>query len=171
MQVIHIEVISLGNFLINYIDDGCDSWHFYSGTFTWPKNVTAFMRTVGYYNSHSYEYNFDRVKSMLDNNSPLLIYSIPHWCVTKSHCWNIDGYKIKERIKTIKYTDSFSEQKETMKMVHCDFGWTGKNNGYYASGVFRLNDKNFESDGYNDGNKHTHYNNLLKIITYTKPVN
>lgn len=153
--------------LLRVVSMGCDCWYFYAGTFTWPKDATAYMRTIGYYNAHSYKYNFERVTEMIDNNSPLIIYSIPGWNIFKSHSWNIDGYKIKQREVTV-YKEMHIE---TMNMVHCSFGWQyGHCNGYYASGVFKLNDKNVEFDSSSDKGRKTHYNNLLKIITYTKPV-
>lgn len=105
-------------------------------------------------------------------------YAIPYiLCralnVIKSHSWNIDGYKIKERtVKTDVYSGMWLKEtktrKETCKMVHCDFGWQGRCNGYYVSGVFKLNDPNIEHDsGDYDGSNH--YNKFLNIITYDKP--
>lgn len=54
-------------------------------------------------------------------------------------------------------------------MVHCDFGWKGICNGYYVSGVFKLNDPNIEHDPDCSYGGNTNYNNLLKIIMYDKP--
>ena len=160
--------------LLKAISTGCDSWYFYSGTFTFPHNATSFMRRIGYLDSHSYKYTFDRVTEMLSESSPVIIYSIPGYNVFKSHCWNIDGYKIKER-KTIynKYIGSNVIATDTtntvVNMVHCDFGWSSKNNGYYVSGVFKLNDPNSEKDDPDNNGGSTNYNHLLKVITYTKP--
>jgi Peptidase C10 family. len=160
--------------LLKGISSGCGSWYFYNGTFTFPSNVTSYMRFIGLNNAHSYNYSFDRVTEMIDKGSPLIIYSVPGINVFKSHSWNIDGYKIKERTITTKTYKGYTLQNtttktETCKMVHCDFGWGGKSNGYYVSGVFKLNDSNIEHDlGANQGGD-TNYNNLLKIITYEKP--
>ena len=143
------------------------------GTFTFPHNATSFMRRIGYLDSHSYKYTFDRVTEMLLESSPVIIYSIPGYNVFKSHCWNIDGYKIKER-KMIynKYNGSNVIATDTtntvVNMVHCDFGWSSKNNGYYVSGVFKLNDPNSEKDDPDNNGGSTNYNHLLKVITYTK---
>lgn len=108
---------------------------------------------------------------MLDNGKPLIIYSVPGIKVFKSHSWNIDGYKVKERTKTIntyKGTTiiNTTSKTETTKMVHCDFGWKGKCNGYYTSGVFKLNDSNIEHDPGTKYEGSTNYNNHLKVITY-----
>lgn len=160
--------------LLRGISNGCDSWYFYSGTFTFPHKATSFMRHIGLSNAHSHGYSFSRVTDMIDEGKPLLIYSIPGINVTKSHCWNIDGYKIKERtVYTKKYRGktliSSSTKTETCNMVHCDFGWKGHCNGYYVSGIFKLNDSNREKDNQFDSGKKVHYNHLLKVITYNKP--
>lgn len=157
--------------LLKDISSSCNSWYFYEGTFTFPNKATSYMRQLGFNNAHSHSYSFERVTNMLDNGKPLIIYSVPGINVFKSHSWNIDGYKIKERTVTTKiYSGSTlikSEEKtETTNMVHCDFGWSGNCNGYYVSGVFKLNDSQIEHDpGTNYGGK-TNYNNLLKVITY-----
>ena len=159
--------------LLKGIGLDCHSLYFYFGTFTFPKKVVNFMKGIGFKNVHRRSYSFDRVKEMLDKDCPLIIYSIPGINLVKSHSWNIDGYKIKERtVKTDVYSGMWLKEtktrKETCKMVHCDFGWQGKCNGYYVSGVFKLNDPNIEHDsGWYGGS--THYNNLLKVITYDRP--
>lgn len=86
-------------------------------------------------------------------------------------CWNIDGYKIKERnIIKDTYIGSKLQKSDTIheryQMVHCDFGWGGSCNGYYVSGVFKLNDANIDHDYDNDSGKKTNYNHFVSIITY-----
>ena len=56
---------------------------------------------------------------------------------------------------------------ETREMVHCDFGWEGKCNGYYVSGIFKLNSSENDYDP-GSGTKNTRYNNFIKIITYNR---
>ena len=160
--------------LLKGISSGCDSWYFYEGTFTFPSEATSYMRFIGFNNAHSYKYSFDRVVRMIDKGCPLIIYSVPGINVLNSHSWNIDGYKVKERtITTYTYVGNKLEdtntKTETCKMVHCDFGWKGTCNGYYVSGVFKLNDPNIEHDPDCKYGGNTNYNNLLKIIMYDKP--
>lgn len=160
--------------LLRGIGDGCDSWYLWGGTFTFPKKARAFMRAEGYKNVEIYKYNFDRVKNMLDNACPVIIYSVPNINIPKSHCWNIDGYKIKERTITTKtYKNgtlcNTKVEIEKSKMVHCDFGWYSKCNGYYVSGVFKLGDSSVEKDYGTVHDKDTNYNNYLHIMTYDKP--
>lgn len=161
--------------LLRGISSGCGSLYFYEGTFTFPKNATSYMRSIGFNNAHSYSYSFDRVKGMIDKGCPLVIYSVPGINIFKSHSWNIDGYKIKERtVTTNTYKGNTLQdtttKTETCKMVHCDFGWRNRKcNGYYVSGVFKLNDSNIEHDPGSSYGGDTNYNNLLKVITYDKP--
>ena len=44
-------------------------------------------------------------------------------------------------------------------MVHCDFGWGGKCNGFYVNGVFAP----FDSI---TGERKEQYNRHLRIVTY-----
>lgn len=108
---------------------------------------------------------------MLDNGKPVIIYSIPGIKIHKSHAWNIDGYKYQHRMITVKayvrgeLVETYTVPDVTPRMVHCDFGWGGTDNGYYVSGVFKLNDPQAEKDGYSSNNN-TNYNNYLKVVLY-----
>lgn len=133
--------------LLKGISDGCGSWYFYEGTFTFPSLASSYLRSLGLNNAYSYSYSFETITEMIDDGCPLIIYAIPGINITQSHSWNIDGYEILER------TDTSTPQ--ISNMVHCDFGWRGNGNGYYVSGVFKVNG--------------THYNNYLHLIAYDKP--
>ena len=57
-------------------------------------------------------------------------------------------------------------------MVHCDFGWYGKSNGYYVTGVFDIQDKNVElDDGVERRDEERNYKTGVHIITYSSPNN
>lgn len=160
--------------LLKSISDKAGCLCFYTGTFTFPGNATATMRRFGLANAKSIYYRFNRVVEMIDEGKPVIIYGMPGINITKSHCWNIDGYKVKERKVTTReyYQDilrSTYTQTETFNMVHCDFGWEGDCNGYYVDGVFKLNDANSEKDKNERSTNKTHYNRLIRIVSYTKP--
>lgn len=130
------------------------------------------MRSIGLSNAHNKGYDFDIVVNMIDNGKPIIISSVPGINITNSHSWNIDGYKIKER--TVTYfkpgtRDIDYQELDSCKMVHCDFGWRGTCNGYYISGVFKLDDPNSEKDNKNDPKNKTNFNHIIRIITYDKP--
>lgn len=159
--------------LLRTISLGCDCLYFYNGTWTYPSKASSFMKDLGFSNVKRYNYNFDRVTSMLDANKPLIIYAIPGINIFSSHAWNIDGYRIKERTITTETHKNAelinsSTKTESINMVHCDFGWSGMCNGYYVSGVFKLNDPNSEKDDPNDTGENKKYNHHVRIITYDK---
>lgn len=160
--------------LLKFVSDGCGSLYFYAGTFTFPSNATSFMRDMGFNCAHNHGYDFNRIEQMLDNGKPVIISSIPGINLTKSHAWNIDGYKVKERSYTVRTfkgqtLDSSRNITERSELVHCDFGWEGKCNGYYASGVFKLNAPVEKDLTYGSGDNKTNYNHCIKIIDYEKP--
>lgn len=173
--IIPRDTISISHLLYK-ISEGCGSWYFQQGTFTLPSKATSYMRAIGLKNSHSYIYKFNKVVDMIDNGCPLIIYSIPNVRIDLSHSWNIDGYKIKERTITKSIYEgntllSSTTEIEICNMVHCDFGWTGRSNGYYVSGIFKVNDYSAELDNpYYKIDKNTHYNNYIRIVTYDKPI-
>lgn len=161
-------------YLLRAIVDGCDCWCFYEGTFTFPSKAERYLRLCGYQNARSYDYKFDRVTKMLDSGKPVIIYGLPGINIFKAHCWNIDGYKIKE--KTTSYNTyregeliDVKEVKDTVNMVHCDFGWKNAHcKGYYVSGLFKLNSNEAEYDNPRDSKEKRNYNNHVKIVTYDK---
>ena len=162
--------------LLYGISEGCDSWYFYNGTFTRPKRAVRYMKKLGLENVKKERYDFGLVKSMIDRKYPVIIYACPRINVFKSHCWNIDGYEIKQRTVTTRVYSSTnvllseSAEKETRNMVHCDFGWGGDYNGYYVSGVFKLNDSEARYDDSSfSPQESTRYNNFKHIVTYEIP--
>lgn len=158
--------------LLLSLSDGFGCWYFYNGTFTFPGRAVDYMCHLGYRDADSHAYEFERVSGMLDLDKPVIIYGMPNINITQSHCWNIDGYKVSERSYTVR---SFAGNdllrmdnvKERTELVHCDFGWEGRSNGYYASGVFNLK-KPVELDGAKSSST-TNYNSHLRIIDYIRP--
>lgn len=153
------------------IAHGCQSWYFYKGTFTFPCNAVSYMKEIGFQNAKEYGYDYNRVTAMIDKGCPVIISSIPGINIFSSHAWNIDGYKVKSRTKiTNKYYNGklikTTEEQDTCKMVHCEFGWSGRNNnGYYVDGIFKLNSEDNEYDTINHSETYN-YNHRVKIITY-----
>ena len=160
--------------LLKWISNSCLSLHFYEGTFTFPKCTKWFLQSIDFEDVELIDYDFNTVKDMIDNDKPLIISSVPGIDITSSHAWNIDGYKTKIRTKTIeKYLGreliSITTETESIKMVHCDLGWSGSNNGYYTSGVFRSDRSEIEHDSYYNNPYVFNYTTLTRIITYQLP--
>ncbi len=160
--------------LLRSISDKCKSWLFYQGSFTWPGNAEKYMSRQGFLNVHRRNYNFERASDMIENSKPLIIYSFPGINIFKAHCWILDGYKIKSRIKTTKtYLNNqvikTEQETEFHNMVHCDFGWKGQANGYFVSGIFDLRSKDNEFDPGAETTDGTNYNHHLRVIMYDVP--
>ena len=158
--------------LIRLIVDGCDSWCFYKGTFTFPNKALSYIKRQGYTDAKDVSYDFNRVKLMISKKKPVIIYALPGINITKSHAWNIDGYKIQERTDTIK---TYNDRKEVIKtetktvkaeMVHCDFGCQGRATGYYASSIFKSKGELTEIDNPSLGVPEINFNNYKRVITY-----
>lgn len=167
--------------LLRFIGVGCNSMYFSEGTFTFPGPARNFMEDCFYSNVSLDDYSTSSVISMLEDDCPLFICSLPHngfldYDFAKSHAWNIDGYKTTQKI-TLYYVfiNGIFDHTELVygpysTKVHCDFGWRGLYNGYYVSGIFQLNGTGVEYD--NPSSLHTdttNYNFYLKIITYDNP--
>ena len=158
--------------LLKGIADWCGCWYFYAGTFTIPSHASSFLKDIGFTNVKRYDYKYDRVTSMIDKGCPVIIYAMPGIKITSSHAWIIDGYKIKTRDNVITRFQngkvvSTKTESETSKMVHCDFGWGGKCNGYYVDGIFN-SENEFDN---NNHNRNTNYNHHKRIIVYDNPNN
>lgn len=161
--------------LLRGIEVSCDSWYFYQGTFTFPYKVVNYMSNIGFKNVDEVKYNTSKVTSMLDSGCPVIISAIPDKVkVTKAHAWTIDAYK-KTRIQTdTKYYRGGVYRKtettyETSTMVHCNFGWGGKNDGYFVSGIFDLDSRDVNLDKPSLGTSDEYYNGRIRIIVYGKP--
>lgn len=153
--------------LLYAISQSCKCWYFYGGTFTFPGRAGGELRTHGIVEARCNKYTDERVRTMLEKGYPFIIYGCHNLDVTKSHSWNIDGYKIKVR-EVIKYVNGnqYGEPYYESKMwVHCDMGWGGSNNGYYVSGIFNSKDSEVEFDG-SKLSKKKNYNKFLYVITY-----
>ncbi len=164
--------------LLRSVGQNCHSAYFYDGTFTFPTLAKSYMKDLYFANVNYGDYDTDLVVSMLDNNKPVFICSIPKLSfngLQNSHGWNIDGYKTEtiEREKKY-YVNGILKRTEYVELdpiihVHCDFGWGGSCNGYYTSGVFDLNGDDVDFDINGDAGSDVNYEWYLKIITYDQP--
>lgn len=67
------------------------------------------------------------------------------------HCWILDGYQIRRRTTT---TRTIVRQNDTY--IHANFGWSGREDGYY---MVDRNTTNLDFETSNNG----HYNQDLKL--------
>lgn len=150
--------------LLRYIGQLCGSIYFPLGTFTFPYMARNFLSSIGYINATVNEYNTEHVIENLNDGEPVIVFSVPRDAnndidLLSSHAWNIDGYSKYQKYEKrhIYQNGSYVRTEEEaldeyFYMVHCDYGWGGSCNGDFVSGVFKV-------DNYN-------YNWYLKTLTY-----
>lgn len=99
---------------VMYDEDG-------SGT-TMAKAKTAMEEYYAYEDVTKYNlYRENIILDMISEHKPVLIGASNQWIGGSGHAWVIDGYM---------YSPTAGH------LLHCNMGWGGPGNGYYASGVF-----------------------------------
>ena len=121
-------------------------------------NVARTFRNFDYISGGSIEsYNFDEIYNVIVSR-PIYIAGWARQKVTKNiilgitinkttyyqegHAWVIDQVLTRGRYKYT-YIDDIKQPgaiKEYEKLVHCNFGWRGSNNGFYYSKKFNTNE-------------------------------
>lgn len=117
------------------------------GTCTMPNKISKALCEYGYSEVLMYKKNyfseemFKATSAMLSNNKPVIISGVRR--VWNGHTWIIDGadYIEDKTTGTVSY------------MYHCDWGWDGSHNGYFATDCF---------DPFGNGRYSWHF----RLITY-----
>lgn len=128
--------------------------------FAWPANAANCLEELGYKNVTLKNcYDEDEVLAMLDNGCPVFMSAkrLP-W---SGHAWVIDGYMIRE------YSNEAGKVTKKQPLIHCNWGWGGKSNGYVASGMFDSN-RLYVSDGFESAQQHMYWYGV-RVITYDNP--
>lgn len=129
--------------------------------FALPTSARNCLEALGYKNVRlEWNYNEGDVISALKNDCPVFMSAIAG--LVKGHAWVIDGY-IKRN-----YVSSTGSVSKSQYLVHCNWGWKGQNNGYFASGVFKTKDAVI-SDNWNSNDMDRNYWYAFNTITYDKP--
>jgi hypothetical protein len=108
-------------------------------TFALPKHAAECLSLFGFYNAHRhYGYEDNQIKNMLNASKPVFVAAISG--IFNGHAWVVDGYIDRSRIKKTIQTatgNEISSETENQLLVHCNWGWEGKGNGYYVSKIFK----------------------------------
>ena len=142
------------------------------GTLVWPKNIAPYLKELGYKNVDIYRHpskcNNEIVYASLDKGYPVLITATTD--NFHGHTWVIDGYMKQFRSGSsigVKTGRNYGTKYEYRDLMHCNWGKSGENNGYYYAGIFEsyepavIPTTKGESDGY--------YKSFYRIITYEIP--
>ncbi|MGM9787711.1 MAG: C10 family peptidase [Candidatus Cryptobacteroides sp.] len=128
--------------------------------FALPTGARNCLEVLGYQNVNlQWGYDENIVIDALNNDCPVFISAIAG--LVSGHAWVIDGYI------TRKYISESGEIKKQQHLMHCNWGWTGHNNGYFASGVFETGNP-IISDG-RGNTMDEKYWYAFNTITYDKP--
>lgn len=101
----------------------CDTFYTSGWSFTFPEDAKDFMQNIGYTNATKHVgYDENDIVPMILAGKPVFIAAISG--VVDGHAWVIDGI-MRQR-----------KGSETRELLHCNWGWYGSHNGFYASGVF-----------------------------------
>lgn len=114
--------------------------------------------------------NKEMILEMLDNRRPVLLSG--NAGLFGGHAWVVDGY-IQYQLEIEKKTDKgvvVEYPNKRKELIHCNFGWRGLCDGYYAPSIFDTGsspekrdnkDTNLKKD--EDPSKYTWF---FSIITY-----
>lgn len=112
------------------------------GTYAKPSSICKYMKNkAGYNNAQLHrKYNHDKILEMLKANKPVFIGAFDSENWEYGHAWIIDGAILiyGEFFKGDVCTDSFVQH----RWFHCNWGWEGDCDGYYASEIFFTGDSN-----------------------------
>ncbi|MBE6220540.1 MAG: hypothetical protein E7127_02740 [Rikenellaceae bacterium] len=152
------------------------------GTASSIEDAAALMTRHGYYSVQIInELNTTVVIDMLcDREQPVYIRGRSEVDGESAyHAWLIDGCNVyKEDFWVRHYIDSFRfneyiENTKEYNLLHCNFGYEGRCDGYYSSGLFKLYPAPSLDDEYIDssvgdlpGSKYENYASDFKIMVY-----
>lgn len=120
--------IMLAHFM-RFIGDMCNVDYHKEYAFATPAAAKRCLEKFGY--SHVVKtmgYDCDVIVESLKNDNPVFIAAISG--LINGHAWVIDGY-LKQN-----YLSSNGAFYGSRTLLHCNMGWGGLCNGYYASGIF-----------------------------------
>lgn len=114
-----------------------------NGSYTDNDKVVSTFSSFGYASNHFRPYAYYEIKSEMDASRPILMVG---WSSNGGgHTWVVDGYKSRSLCQQMIYVYSDNRQEvvtETTfyyRYLHMNWGYDGKNNGYFSDGVFNLN--------------------------------
>lgn len=142
------------------------------------EDARDFLQESGYSNVTLSSYALLPIRTKVANNLPVFVDGRPNPSSDHGHTWVVDGCNIYEVQRWVREYQSellyneYIESRESHNLLHCNFGWKGKCDGYYSSGVFDprdiREDDEYEPDygdvqfSYGDD-----YSSSLKILTYS----
>lgn len=147
---------------IRFIGDCCNVDYHKEYAFATPVAAKKCMTTFGYSNVvRTIGYDGNLILESLKKGNPVFIAAVSGLC--NGHAWVIDGY-MKQN-----YVSSSGTIHNSRTLLHCNMGWKGLCNGYYASGIFDVRDGATIPDPGCGGTHNRKYDWWYRILTYDSP--
>lgn len=105
-----------------------------SSTSTDRSSIYNTFNTLGY-ETDVYNYNENQLVEILDEGRP--IWMDGRTALNEGHAWLIDGYRYYLISERLGLDNSIIERYAYYN--HVNWGWHGRDNGYFASGIFKTN--------------------------------
>lgn len=163
--------------LVHSIGVGCNmAYGFWEDqSFATPMAAKRYLEDIGYDELNVGWYDFEKVKTMLDNDCPVFIGAVRLIGGIGGHAWVIDGYKTKTVKKTVRRNGMLLSETvvESTDYVHCNWGWeNGSNNGWFANKLLEENDidvRDAEEFDSTNNRQNFHYDFWFRMIEYDNP--
>lgn len=113
-----------------------------SGSGAPSRNVASLMNSIGYRNSELVDYKENSVCQMLNRQCPVYIEGKGYDSQEKEylyHAWLIDGVYTQRRFAETRSTltnELLKSYWESRNLFHCNFGYSGKFDGYYTPSIY-----------------------------------
>lgn len=141
------------------------------GTLLWPKDVVPYLEKLGYSNvklhKNDSKCDMNKIHISVDKGYPAIVSALDANTL-KGHTWIVDGH-IKQarqgRKVGEKSGDFYGNINEIRELVHCNWGWSGKDDGYYYSGIFNT-EKPVYKNPTTKSNEESNFKSFFRIITY-----
>ena len=138
-------------------------------TFSLSKWARRALEGYGYRNvENKWWYKKSDIINMLNSGNPVIMSAVSK--VFNGHGWVIDGYRYQERV--VPESGSVTGNRT---LLHCNWGWDGTANGYYAYKIFNPKlgaleyEDDWEEDVLGERTEPHHYKWHFRIITYHNP--
>ena len=127
------------------------------------------LEGYGYRNvENNWHFRKSDIINMLDNGNPVFILAVSG--LFNGHAWVIDGYRYQEKV--VPESGSVTGNRT---LLHCNWGWGGYANGYYAYKIFKPKngayeyEDDWEEENYGNTTEPYNFKWHFRIITYSNP--
>lgn len=157
--------------IVKSIRDYCGVTHLGTSSLIWPKHAAKYFKNVmGYSNVQRYA---DPKRCDVNMIIDCLMKGYPVFVAAKAngfhaHSWVVDGLIYKNYYGHKEGEESGDYKGEAYKSeayFHCNWGWGGKDDGYFKAGIFDT-DISYDFDYMTKSESDGDYDSYYRIITY-----